>query len=82
MITPGGNDYNVHLIDLPCRVYGICVLLDDASYDVLINQRQSAAVQRDALAHEIRHMDKGDLYDDISTVEDMEREAHYRLKPV
>lgn len=82
MITPGGNDYGVHLIDLPCRVYGTCVLLDDGSYDVLINRRQSSAVQRDALAHEIRHMDRGDLYDDISSVEDMERETKDGLCPV
>lgn len=82
MRTPGGNDYIVHMIDLPLHIYGSCVLLEDGTYDVYINQLQSDSVQRNALAHEIRHMDSGDLQDDITPVEDMERAANYRLKPV
>lgn len=31
---------------------------------------------------EMKRMDNGDLYDEITPVEEMERAASYRLKPV
>ena len=82
MTTPGGNDYTIKLIDLPCRIGGVCVLLSDGSFDVFINQRLPDAAQKKVLAHEMRHMDNGDLYDEITPVEEMERAASYQLKPV
>lgn len=75
MITPGGNDYNLHYLIFPPTILGSVVLLEDGTYDVFLNAMMNVEMQRKALKHEINHIDKGHLYNDICTVREMEMEA-------
>ena len=73
--TAAGNEYRIHLLPFPPAVLAAVVALDDGTYDVFLNDALSLDLQRKALRHELRHIDKGHLYNDILTVEDMEKEA-------
>ena len=73
--TAAGNEYNIHLLTFPPAVLGAVVALPDGTYDVFLNDALPRPLQHKALLHELRHIDLGHLYNDILTVEDMEREA-------
>ena len=51
---------------------------DDGTFDIYINESLPPERQEDALRHELRHITKGGLYDDVSPVEQLEREANTR----
>ena len=73
--TPKGNEYAVHLINFPPSVLAAVVALADGTFDIFINDALSPQLRKQALEHEIRHIDAGHLYNDVYTIEEMEREA-------
>ena len=73
--TPAGYEYHIHLLSFPPSVLAAVVALDDGTYDVFINDALPRQLQLKALRHELRHIEKGHLHNDVLTVEDMEREA-------
>lgn len=77
MLTPKGKEYSVRLVELPASIRGAVVLLDDDTFDIFINSAIPRALQEEALAHEIAHIDRDHLYNDIATVKHMEREATF-----
>lgn len=81
MRTPHGNDYTLRLVRLPATIYGAAVLLDDGTYDVFINNLLSEEAQQRALSHELEHIDREHLYDDLRSVSVMEAEANGTLLP-
>ena len=74
-LTPKGNEYAVHPINFPPSVLAAVVALGDGTFDIFINDALSPDLRRKALEHEIRHIDAGHMYNDIYTIEEMEREA-------
>ena len=51
MTTPGGHDYHLRHVSFPLSALGAVVLLDDGTYDVLLNRLVSDDMQRRALDH-------------------------------
>ena len=51
--------------DMPLWVHGITLLDSDDNYNVYINANLSMPVQRDALRHEMEHIQKDDFYNDV-----------------
>ena len=74
-LTPGGNLYAVHVANLPCTVLAAVAATDSETYHVFINDALSPALRRQALEHELRHIDEGHLFNDVLTIEEMERRA-------
>lgn len=68
----------VRRIPLPATVEGVTIPNDDGTFDIYINESLPPERQEDALRHELRHIAKDHLYDDISPVEQLEREADTR----
>ena len=68
----------VRRIPLPATVEGVTIPNDDGTFDIYINESLPPERQEDALRHELRHITKDHLYDDISPVEQLEREADTR----
>ena len=62
---------SVVLMDLPTTVRGFVRENPDGSYTIVINARMSIDMQRVALQHELRHIQRGDLdsLDDIDQIE-------------
>ena len=60
------------------QVEGVTIPNDDGTFDIYINESLPPERQEDALRHELRHITKDHLYDDISPVEQLEREANTR----
>ena len=73
--TPKGNEYAVHPINFPPSVLAAVVALGDGTFDIFINDALTPQLRKQALEHEIRHIDGGHLYNDIYTIAEMEREA-------
>lgn len=74
-LTPGGNWYAVHVVDLPCTVLAAVASTDSDTYHVFLNDRLSPALRRKALDHELRHIDGGHLQNDVLTIDEMETAA-------
>ena len=74
-LTPLGNAYRLRTISFPPSILAACVMLEDGSYDVFVNDCLSLELARKALEHETRHIDGGHLTNDILTVHDLERAA-------
>lgn len=53
----------VKLMDLPPTVHGYCYHDNDGVEYVVLNARDTVERQREAYEHEIRHLDKGEMYD-------------------
>ena len=58
---------NIVLIynDLPVRVKALTTPNDDGSYTIIINARQSWAVQKAAVLHELAHIRGNDFSSDV-----------------
>lgn len=69
---------SVRRIPLPATVEGVTIPNDDGTFDIYINESLPPERQEDALRHELRHITKDHLYDDVSPVEQLEREADTR----
>lgn len=70
------TDYTVHYISLSGRVKGFSTRGVDGDYVIFINQNLNYEQQRNALIHELAHIERGDLDDCCRLVSDIEREAH------
>ena len=55
----------VRLQNLPWKVNGFTILDADGDYNVYINARLSQDGQRKAYRHELRHIRRGDFYNDL-----------------
>lgn len=74
-LTPGGNQYVVHVINFPGGVHAAVAITGDDIYHVFINDALSVHQRRRALDHEIRHIDQNHLYNDILPIGYMEKIA-------
>ena len=50
--------------DMPLWMHGVTLLDSDDNYNVYINANLSIPVQREALCHEMEHIQKDDFYND------------------
>ena len=63
LILRENEDYFVRLVDFPtCSCGGIVMLNDDGTYTILLNARLSRRQNEDSMAHELRHIRRGDLF--------------------
>lgn len=69
-------DYTIHYVSLSGRVKGFSTRGVDGDYVIFINQNLNYEQQRDALLHELEHIEKGDLDGSGSSVAMIENEAH------
>lgn len=58
------SETRVILMDLPPSVRGFTCLGEDYSPVIILNARLSLEQQRKTYRHELRHIVRGDLYDD------------------
>lgn len=70
------EDIIVRLIDLPICVRGVTVPHPDGTYNIYINLKYNADMQKDILRHELCHINYGDFdnFEDIKIVEDRANE--------
>ena len=66
------EDCRVTVCKLPPHVKGLCTVKDTEEL-IMINEDLSDEAKLEALAHELRHLRRGDLYSD-EPVEEIERE--------
>lgn len=74
------TDYTVHFVNLSGRVKGFSTIGVDGDYMIFINQNLNYEQQRDALRHELAHIEKGDFDECNRSVADIENETHYMHK--
>lgn len=75
-------DYFVRYVALPHAVEGLTVPNDDGSFDIYINSELPDAVQKETLAHELRHIHKDHFYNDITSLLHLEAEADEKPVPM
>lgn len=63
-----------YYVDLPAKTYGVTLVKGD-DIIIFINKNICPAKQKDALRHELEHVNKGHLYNDIKLVAVCEAEA-------
>lgn len=68
-------DYYVRMVELPINVKGVTVKNSDGSFDIYINSLLCPDKVQEALIHELKHVKKDHLYDDIKSIEVVEYEA-------
>lgn len=69
-----GRDYCVRFVPLPISVHGVTAKDEDEFYNIYINANQSSEVQREAVKHELTHIERDDFdkYDlPLGDVEDL-----------
>lgn len=65
-----GRDYTVRVIQFPVNtVGGMVIPNDDGSFSVYINANLSLQRQKEALKHELDHINDGDFYNGKSIEE-------------
>lgn len=66
-------DYIIRYVDLPITVKGVTALDDNGFYNIHINARLSIEEQKRTIAHEIKHIARGDFFscDSLEEVESM-----------
>lgn len=69
-------DYYVRMIELPINVRGVTIKNSDGSFDIYINSLLSPTKAKEALIHELTHVKKDHLYNDVKSIEVVEREAN------
>lgn len=69
-------DYTVNYVSLSGRVKGFSTRGVDGDYVIFINQNLNYEQQLDALRHELKHIENGDLDDCCHSVAEIENEAH------
>lgn len=71
------EDLIVNYLDMPTTVRGRTVPNPDGTFSIFINSKLSIKGQKKALAHEVRHIMRGDFdYDKETDVQLVELEAH------
>ena len=73
--TPAGNSYVVHVVNFPGSVRGAVATTGDDVYHIFLNDCLTPEQRREALEHEIRHIDGEHLYNDILPVNHLEQLA-------
>ena len=68
-------DYYVRMVELPINVEGVTVKNSDGSFDIYINSLLCPEKVQEAFIHELNHVKKDHLYDDIKSIEVVEYEA-------
>ena len=48
--------------DMPCSIRGFCFHDEDGVPFIVINARMSVAQQKQTYRHELRHIDRGEMY--------------------
>ena len=48
--------------DMPCSIRGFCFHDEDGVPCIVINARMSVAQQKQTWRHELRHIDRGEMY--------------------
>ena len=64
-------DYFVYYANFPLSVRGLVTPNDDGTYSVILNDRMTDARKLVTYAHEVKHIQHDDFYDDKS-IEDVE----------
>ena len=54
----------VYYLDMPTTIHARTVPNEDGSYSVFVNSRLSHAARQKAIAHEIKHINRGDFDSD------------------
>lgn len=65
------DDYKVYLVKLPSTVYGAVRVDRDGFYSVYVNDGLPEEKQRQVIAHEMTHIERGDLFNSL-TIADAE----------
>lgn len=73
MWTPA---YFVRYIEFPMTVKGVTIPNDDGTFDIYINDLLCDCAKEECLRHELRHIMKDHFYNDIMTIEQVERVAN------
>lgn len=50
------------IVDLPHDIHGLTTIADDGSYIILLNARDSRERNRQSYLHELKHIERSDLY--------------------
>ena len=58
------DEVYIRLVPLPSTVYGVTVKDENGDFNVYINSNLSAPAQDRAIKHELKHIERGDFYDD------------------
>lgn len=74
-------DYYVRYVALPHTVEGLTVPNSDGSFDIYVNSELSDEVQKETLAHELRHIRKDHFYNDVAPLSHLEAEANNKPVP-
>ena len=69
------NDVYVRFVPLPMKVEGVTTSNPDGSCNIYINCMLSRRTQIEALRHEVNHVKKNHLFDDVKTLAQKEKEA-------
>ena len=64
-------DYCVRFIDLPLTTKGMTVEDSNGFFNIYINQNLSVDQQNEAIAHELKHINRGD-FDNKKSLQDAE----------
>jgi len=66
-----GENIIVRLVSMPASVRGFTIADQDGNYNVYINRALTRESQQDTYLHELRHIERGDLYSDkpVSEIE-------------
>ncbi len=57
-----GADYFVRVADLPLGVWGFVSPNEDGTFSVFLNARATREKNRASMRHELRHLERDDLY--------------------
>lgn len=71
------GDIFIHIIDMPCGVWGHCNCNADGSYSIFINARLSYEMQQQIYLHELMHINEMDF--EKADVNEIEDEVRRRL---
>lgn len=63
------GDYFVRLVQMPYKVKGVTTRNDDGTFNIFINSIIPENQQRDALEHELDHIDDDDFFNDAPACE-------------
>lgn len=75
-------DYYVRYVALPHTVEGLTIPNNDGTFDIYINAELPDTVQKETLAHELRHIRKDHFYNDTTPLTQMEAEADDKTIPL
>lgn len=68
------GEYCVRMMDLPCAVKALVCYDGEGFPNIYVNARLSREEQEKAVAHEIRHIRRGDAYS-AASIQAVEREG-------